>query len=326
MRELGATALGALREAGVGTVAGAPIDDFLARHRIRYTGGLEPASAAQARDDLGVGMVLITVVTAWARDPMPRLAVEARLVSTDDRPQILWSFGLSKLGDESPGAFDLGVVREPEVLTRSVFAALARSLADFLRAGAPRTSRCPPAGRFGPRVAYRSPSLDLEAPVTIAVLPFQNQTQRRNAGEAVSLSFVRQMGSLPNVTVIEPGVVRDDLLRFRVVLQGGISLDVARVIMELLDADLALTGIVQSYEDALSSASAPRAAFTVMLLDRKNNEVLWRSSSASAGDDGVFFFDAGRVATAGDLVCRMAQTAIRSMVERRPTAPRKLAR
>ncbi|MGE5047447.1 MAG: hypothetical protein ACM3PC_02680 [Deltaproteobacteria bacterium] len=326
MRDIGAALRSQLEKQGIPFVEGAPVDDFLARHRIRYTGGLDAATAVLASRELGVDQVLITTVVAVAREPMPRLSVEARLVTAADDPRIVWAGGFSRLGDESPGAFELGVIRDFDELAARGFAGVARSLAALARHEQAPPVVCPPAGRFRPRSSYRSAALDFSAPRTIAVLPFQNLTRRRNAGDVVSLAFVRQLQSLSSVRVTEPGVLRDDLLRFRVVLQGGISLDVARMTMELVHADLALTGVVRSFDDALNADGVPRLEYTVMLLDRRGDEVVWRSTSYSQGDDGVFFFDAGKVSTVGDLACRMAQSTVRAMVEQRPTPARKIPR
>lgn len=96
--------------------------------------------------------------------------------------------------------------------------------------------------------------------------------------------------------------------------------------MELVHADLALTGVVRSFDDALNADGVPRLEYTVMLLDRRGDEVVWRSTSYSQGDDGVFFFDAGKVSTVGDLACRMAQSTVRAMIEQPPTPTRKIPR
>jgi TolB-like protein len=326
MRDIGATLRLELEKQGTPFVEGAPVDEFLARHRIRYTGGLDAATAVLAGRELGVDAVLITTVVAVGREPMPRLSVESRLVTANDDPRILWAGGFSRLGDESPGAFDLGVIRDFNQLAAKGFDGLARSVATLAQRKEVPTVACPPAGRFRPRSSYRSAALDFHAPLAIAVLPFQNLTRRRNAGDVVSLAFVRQLQSVANVRVTEPGVLRDDLLRFRVVLQGGISLDVARMTMELVHADLALTGVVRSFDDALSADGVPKLEYTVMLLDRRGDEVVWRSTSYSQGDDGVFFFDAGKVSTVGDLACRMAQSTVRAMIEQPPTPGRKIPR
>lgn len=322
MHDLSAALGRALFEKGVQVAPGEKVDAFLAQHRIRYTGGLSPEDAALARDELGVAGVLITTVSAYQKDP-PQLGVEARVVSAEGTPRILWADGVFKAGAESPGLFELGIVTDPNVLAARVFAQLAGSLSSFLGGKGPAVNACAAAGRFSPQVSYRA---QVPETPTVAVLPFVNETNRRNAGDLVSLLFVRQLLAGGKFRVVEPGAVRDELLRFRIVMEGGVSLDTARIVTELLQADLVLAGTVRTYADPSSGAGAPAVQFGAILLDRKNNEIVWESSSDSRGDDGVFFFDAGKVSTAGTLACRMARSVVESMLENRPPPrPRKLS-
>ncbi|MGZ6143727.1 MAG: hypothetical protein ACXWLM_10325, partial [Myxococcales bacterium] len=272
-----------LRDRGVPLVSGDAVDAFLAERRIRYTAGLSPDDALAARNALGVTGVLIATVTAYQRDP-PRLGLELRLVSADLKPRILWADGVFRAGDESPGLFELGVITDPNLLARRVFGDLAGSLATFLKGSGPAARACPSSGRFSPQVSFRAPSLDPAATLTVAVLPFVNETPRRNAGDLLSLIFVRQLLAGGRFRVVEPGAVRDELLRFRIVMEGGVSLDTARIVMELMQADLVLAGTVRTYADPNGGAGAPSVQFGAILLDRKNNEVLWESSSDSKGD------------------------------------------
>lgn len=314
MADLAADLEKALRARGVQLVSGAALEPFLAAHRVRYVAGVGPEIATRARDELGVSGIVISTLTSYQEDP-PRLGFELRVVSATDEPQILWSEGAARAGDESPGLFELGIVREMKRLRQRLFEPLAESLASWQRGRAVPQSACAPAKRFGPRIWFRAPALDGQDRWTIAVLPFVNRTSRRSAGDVVPLQFVRQLRASGRFRVIEPGVVREELLRFRVVMEEGVSLDMARVVMELLDADLVLAGEVSAYGDAVSAAVAPSVQFTAMVLDRDQSELLWESTSDSRGDDGVFFFDAGKVSTADALTCRMARTVVDALVD-----------
>ena len=319
MAEIAAVLEKTLRARGVHLVSGATLDAFLAKNRVRYTGGLGPEVAVRARDELGVGAVLISTVTSYQEDP-PRLGIELRVVSAGEDPQILWSDGAAKAGDESPGLFELGIVRDMKRLQQRLFDPLAASLASWQeRGGAPGTA-CAPAGRFAPRVSFRAPALDGRTTWSIAVLPFVNGTSRRGAGDLVPLQLVRQLQASGRFRVVEPGVIREELLRFRIVMEEGVSLDMARVVSELLHADLVLAGDVRAYGDAASAVGAPSVQFTALVLDHNDSELLWESTSDSRGDDGVFFFDAGKVGTADVLTCRMARTVVDALLEKRPPA------
>jgi hypothetical protein len=301
-----------LRKQRFELVEPAVMEGFLARHRVRYTGGLDRETAIAAASELGVEGVVITAIESFQPAP-PRVSVTQRLVSAGEAPAIVWIDGASRSGDESPGFFDLGIVTDPARLNASVFSDLAASLAAFRDGQGPRANACATAGRFGPQISFRSPALAGSGPRNVAVLPFLNETQRRGAGEALALEFVRQFEAAGTFRVVEPGLVRDELLRYRIVMESGVSLDTARVVTELLRTDLLLAGYVRDYEDG----GVPRVDFTVLLLDNANSEILWQSTSHNRGNDGVFFFDAGSVGTASGLACRMAREVVDGMNRKR---------
>jgi negative regulator of sigma E activity len=110
--------------------------------------------------------------------------------------------------------------------------------------------------------------------------------------------------------VVEPGVVRDELLRRRIVMEDGVSLDQARVVSVTLDADLVLAGYVYDLEDG---AGAPVSNFSAMVIDRKTGRMVWQSTSHDKGNDSETLFGLRRVTTAPLLTCRMAREVIDGM-------------
>jgi hypothetical protein len=97
------------------------------------------------------------------------------------------------------------------------------------------------------------------------------------------------------------------------------------VLLELVNADLVLTGIIHEHEDGAAD-SVPRVQFSAMLLERQNDEIVWQSTSASGGHDGVFFFDAGSVGTTGDLTCRMVRRVVLGLTDASRNTPKRALR
>jgi len=314
-QEIQSSVEAALRGRGVALVSGEPVDAFLARHRMRYTGGIGRDDASAAGRELGVTGVLITTIETYGAGSPPRAGIAMRLVSADGLAEVRWIEEAARTGDDSPGAFDLGIVRDYPTLQADVLLNISSSLALYLDGKGPRATACPAEGRFAPKELFVSPQLDAGRTYSVAVLPFVNETPRRNAGDLMALQFVRQLEASGRFHALEPGALRDELLRFRIVMEGGVSLDGARMILDLVQADLVLAGYVREYEDPAGPGAAPRLQFTALLLERKNNEVVWESTSYSQGDDGVFFFDAGFIRTMSGLACRMVRGAIVAMLE-----------
>lgn len=312
----------ALAAHGIAPAADDRVDEFLEHHRVRWTGGVDAETARAAGAEIGVTGIVITTVEVYDPMPPPRFSISMRLVAADESARIRWIDGVSSAGDESPGLFDLGIVRDPVELEGRVLGRLAASLESSLEGRGPPAPQCSRPGRFRPRASFRSPDLDAKQTWTVAVLPFVNETAQRSAGEILALQFARQLEASGRFRVVEPGIVRADLLRFRIVMEGGVSLDVARIILELARADFVLAGTVRGLADG--RGAVPSVEFSAMLLDRKSSEVVWAASSWNQGDDGVFFFDAGAVATGPDLACRVVSAAVGDITARR-TALQRLA-
>jgi hypothetical protein len=187
---------------------------------------------------------------------------------------------------------------------------------------------CPGTSDVPPNRIFRSPLLADPARRTLAVLPFLNDTGRRDAGEVMTLRFLAPLVNNGTIQVIEPGVVRAELLGHRLGASGGgISLDDARVMLELLRADLVFSGAVRRFDDSRGQTGAPAIDFTSTVLDRATAQLVWSSTSAGSGDDGVYFFGIGRVSTVSGLACAMAKGTVGLMLQDRPplTIPRNSA-
>jgi len=177
----------------------------------------------------------------------------------------------------------------------------------------------------GPQQGGRAPGRSFRAPLaadparrTIAVLPFVNDARRRDAGEVVALRFLAPLVASGTVEVVEPGEVRAEMLAYRLGASGTISLDDARVLLELLRADLVLSGTVRTFEEAAGATGAPSVDFSAWVLDRRTGQLAWSSTTSAAGDDGVWLFGLGRVTTASALACAMAKGVVDPLLKGRP--------
>ena len=295
---------------------------LLAARRVRYTGGLERATAAALRAELGVEGVIISSLEAFGPATPFRFALTTRLVATGGEPAITWLDTFAHTGDDSPGLLGRHVAAGVAELRDRALEQAAASLASARwppRPGAP----CPDHRGRAPRRSFRSPLLADGERRSIAVLPFANTTGRRDAGEVVALRVMAALAGAGTARVVEPGVVRAEMLSYRLGATGGISLDDARVILRALDADLVLAGTVRTFEEAGGARGAPDVDFSAWVLDRETAQLVWSSTSSATGEDGVFFFGAGRIATASGLACALAKGAVGVMLKgRAPPDPR----
>jgi hypothetical protein len=291
------------------------LENVFVKHRIRYVGGLDPPAALAIRQEAGADVALITSLEHYSDVVPPKIALTSRLVTSGHRIQILWIDGVGMAGDDSPGLLELGIIENPDTLLEMALERILTSLSGFLAAGQKVVDSPTPRKKHRPKVIFRSPVLDPAMPYSVAVMPFFNLSERNFAGEIMGLHFVRQLVMRENFNVIEPGVVRHALLRGRIIMTDGISLADAGLISRLLEAGLILSGKVMDYQDFQGPSAKPKVDFAAEIFEEKSREVVWTVQSYNQGDDGVFFFDWGRVNTAYVMATQMVQLAVEDMVE-----------
>ncbi len=296
-----------LRQRGFPLLDEDALERFMARHRVRYTAGIDGETAQALKNETGAGGVLMTSVELYSEGIPPKIALTSRLVSTGDAPEITWVDGVGLAGDDHPGILNLGLINDPRALVHKALGMIGASLARRMarQGGGKETEKA--GRRFRPRIAYRS-DLEGERKYTVAIAPFFNKSERKNAGDVLALQFVRALHGLGNFEVIEPGLVRKAFLSLRMIMDEGVSLEDAHALFAVLGADLVLAGEVLDYQDYQGANGSAKVNFTVQLIERKNRTVVWSSESYNQGDEGVFFFDLGKVSTAHAVASRMADS------------------
>lgn len=307
LKEIRAHFINQLKARGFDVLGEEALEEFMARNRIRYTGGINKALAQAFKNETGTGGVLITSLELYNEVNPPKVALTSRLVSTGDPPVILWIDGVGLAGDDSPGILGLGLIDDPSVLLQKAIGRLADSLAKHLESQPGQEKVRSAKRKFRPKLSYRSDILAPETKYSVAVVPFLNFTGRKNAGEILELQFIRSLKRFEQFEVIEPGVVRQELLALRIIIPEGISLSNADALFATLDTDLILAANVIEYQDYQGVFGIPKVDFFVQLIERKSRSVVWSSVSHNEGDDGVFFFDRGKVNTAHVLASQMTR-------------------
>jgi len=295
-----------VKAAGFNVITDSSLNGLLARHRIRYIGGIDTESAAAFAAEEGVDAVLISSLEFFSDSFPPKIALTARLVATKGEPEILWMESFALSGDDSPGVFEIGLIRDGRKLTDLALNRLVDSLytayfTDFRREVTVKNQRV-----FPPRLFYRS-DLAPDKRFRMVVLPFYNRSGRKYAGEIMTIHFVQELRRLGNFTVVEPGVVRHQLLQFRLIMEGGVSSAHADVVFDTIEANVVMTGIVDTYQDARGENGIPTVDFSATVLDKENHAAVLSSNSYNAGDDRVVFFDFGKINTACSLAIEMVR-------------------
>ena len=293
----------------------AVLNKFMARHRMRFTGGVSREISEAFKKETGAGSVLVTGVEAYKRRSPPKIALFSRLVKVGPRPRILWMDSAAMAGDDSPGLLGTGLISSSRVLVDREVKKLSASLCAALAGKKTRHADVTMSGRFKPIDPFISPLLKSGRKYRVLVVPFFNISGVENAGQIMQLQFVNQFMRYPaHFEVIEPGLVRHEFLNDRIIQWDGISLFNAKLLFTLLNADLIVTGKVLDYQDG---GGDPLVNIEVIALERKSRRVVWSSIGYAHGGDGVYFFDTGKVNTAHDIASEMARWVAKDMAEAR---------
>ncbi len=292
--------------AGIRVLDDAALDALMTRHRIRYAAGVDDATGRWLKEEADVDGVLVASFEFSNETVPPKVAMIVRLVSLKGAPTVVWADDAGMSGDDAPGLFGLSQVNDYKALQKKALDRLGGSLLAYLKTGKPGAD---PAGasKFRPKTSYRKVSLEAGKTYTIAVAPFFNLSGRRTAGDILALLFMRHLSSLPQFCVVDSGVVRQQLLDARVIMDSGLSLGDAETVAAPVDADFVLSGRVLRYEDYEGSSGLTRVEFSTVLIDKRSRKVVWSSESYNDGRDGIGLFDRGRSKTAHEMATQMVR-------------------
>ncbi len=341
-----------LQTQGVDIVSDAALEKFLARHRIRYMGGLSVKEAELFKEELETDAVLIVSYELYDDSPPPKIALTARLISAGSRPTILWADSVGLAGDDSPGILGLGLILDPQKLLDKAVQYLSGSLTEYwsrdervrgyerglaLEGGkeaqrmmtvtspvvgsftvtSPVTVASPVIGSFEklfgsfmPKSYYAAPFLEPHKRYSVAVTPFQNRSGMKNAGNIVMYEFIRHLSAVKDFTVIDPGMVRQEMLDERIIMLDSVSLADADLIFNGLDADLVVTGVVTDYYDYNGPGGTCRVGFSVLVIDKKERKTVFAADSYNTGDERIVAFDLGKIRTAPALASKMIRVIV----------------
>ena len=142
LREIRESLINLLRTRGLDVLEDETLEKFMARNRVRYTGGIDDATAQAFGKETSTKGVLITSLELYNSEANPpKMALISRLVSTGDNPTILWTDGVGLAGDDSPGILGIGLIEDPKILLEKALEFVSDSLAGSLQMKKKRTGQ-----------------------------------------------------------------------------------------------------------------------------------------------------------------------------------------
>lgn len=294
---------------GYRVVGLADLEPILARHRIRNTGQLSRGHLEALQREAGVSLALVGSVAIFNDSPEnPQWGLASRLLATATGA-ITWTRTAGLTGDDFTGAFGLGKITSHEVLGERTVADLLR---DLPRPGQSPVPAAPPRAflprALGSRAAYRSPILDSAPPRRVAVLPFENVSERKGAARIVTDVFTTAAVKQGRFDIVEPGTVTEALVAVGVLPYGAIDLGTLAALRERLTADAIILGTVFRYSEGLrrGATTSPEVLFDARMLDLATGRILWMAEGGRSGGDSQVLLHFGTIRGMVPLVLRAA--------------------
>jgi len=131
---------------------------------------------------------------------------------------------------------------------------------------------------------YVDPNMDFGAIRTVAIMPFENLTSEKTAGDRVRDTFTNILLSTGQMYALPPGEVS------RAALRAGITDPVAPAIEGIIKlaaiakVNAVITGTVREYGEVRSGgASANLVSFSLQMIEAQSGKIIWSASSTKGG-------------------------------------------
>lgn len=300
-----------LKEKGYRLVGQKELEPFLFRNRIRNTGMISRRHLAGLREAFGVRLAMVGSVDLFHEsdepEDTPQWGLSSRVLSTENG-SILWAESAGFAGDDFTGILGLGRVRSVERLGRETVRLLLRNVP---RAGEP--FRAPEVA--GPsffrirsfRAGYRSPKLQAQLPRRVAVLPFNNASERRGAGRILTDIFTTALVCDGRFEVMEPGEVNEALIALKTASYGAIDFESLSGLRNRIGVDAVILGTIYTYNEGIKprAKTAPEVELDVRMLSAGSGEILWSALHGRAGTDYQIALDFGVVSSMVPLILKV---------------------
>ncbi len=305
-----------LEERGYQIVGPERLEPFLSRHRIRNTGMLSRRQLQALRQEFKVELAMVGSVDLFHdSEENPQWGLSSRILSTEDGT-ILWAESAGLTGDDFTTILGLGTIRSGEQLGREAVKLLLRTLPPAGGRFRVREGTSSPLRRFfGFKAGYRSPILNSDPPKRVAVLPFENASERRGAGRILTDLFTTALFQHGRFQVLEPGEVHEALIALGSAPYGAIDFETLKGLRERVGLDAVILGTVYTYNEGLKrgATTSPEVALDARMLHAETGRILWFAAHARKGEDYQIVLEFGRIRSMVPLALKVVGEMLESL-------------
>jgi TolB-like protein len=144
----------------------------------------------------------------------------------------------------------------------------------------------------------------------VAVLPFYNISDNKNAGYIVANAYVAEFFKSGRFRVEEPGNVRQFMIQEHIDTIGEMELDRLKILGRRLKVDAVVVGTVEEFNDG-RRGGVPVVSVTARMVEADSGRVVWSAQNKRKGDDYAIVFGLGEERT----VTGLARKVVKEMVD-----------
>jgi TolB-like protein len=301
-----------LVDRGYEVVPPASLEPFLAEQRIRATGKLSREQLFSLGRKFGTPWALVGSIDLFADTPgNPQWGLSGRLLNTETG-QIVWGDAAGLTGEDFTGFLDLGTITAPEDLADQTVQKFLRGLR--LEGGAEGSTN---GGRSRGllRRVFRDPNLDTAPPNRVAILPFENGTERRGAALIMDDLMLVGLFRARHFEVVDSGETRRVLGSLGLAPYGAIDLESLRSVGEAAGVDAVILGRVEDYNEGLrpAASTSPSIAVNARMLDVKSGKILWMGYHEARGEDSQVVLEFGKIKSMVPLAMKVIGEMVQTM-------------
>lgn len=131
---------------------------------------------------------------------------------------------------------------------------------------------------------YVHPNADLAALKTVAVMPFENLSADRTAGDKVQKIFASELLATGAFSVVEPGLVSKTLKASRIETMESLGPADFKKLGEELKADAVFLGTVVDFAESRSGQTpTPDITIQLRLVECQSGATVWSASRSKSG-------------------------------------------
>ncbi|MFH1076308.1 MAG: CsgG/HfaB family protein [Pseudomonadota bacterium] len=158
-----------------------------------------------------------------------------------------------------------------------------------------------------PPYVFLKQNFDIYQVKKIAVLPFSNDTEFKNAGEIVTRAFVQKLFETGKWKVEFQGNLQMLLVGERITPRNGIGVKELQIIGKRLNVDAVVAGSVKQYGENLDDEGIPEISISARMIHSESGVIIWMGEGQRSGRDYETILGRGRVRSGPELVRKVVQ-------------------